>query len=47
MVDVIKNHKEENEFEWDTNSVIDAVCEFLESQGYMAETADCDHHIYI
>lgn len=33
----IERYKSENE-EWDTDSILDAVCEYLEAQGYKCES---------
>lgn len=41
----IEKHKEDNPFEWDTNTVIDIACEHLKTEGYEAETTDYDYCI--
>ena len=42
---VIKEHKEEDPYGWDTNTVIDAACEYLETEGYKAESMSYDYCI--
>lgn len=42
---VIEEYKEENPYEWDTNTVIDVACEYLKTEGYEAETTDYDYCI--
>lgn len=33
--DAIEKYKEENDGEWDTDSIIDIACKHLETEGYM------------
>ena len=42
---VIEEYKEENPYEWDTNTVIDVACEYLKTEGYEAETTSYDYCI--
>lgn len=35
--DAIEKYKKENDGEYDTDSIIDVVCEHLESEGYMRD----------
>lgn len=42
---VIEEYKEENPYEWDTNTVIDVACEYLEIEGFKAEVTDYDYCI--
>ncbi len=42
---VIEEYKDENPYEWDTDTVIDVVCEYLETEGYKAETVGYDYCI--
>lgn len=35
--EVIEEYKKENDGEYDTNSIIDIVCDYLESEGYMCD----------
>lgn len=39
---VIGKYKKENEGEWDTDSILDVVCEFLENEGYMCDCIQPD-----
>ena len=41
----IEEHKEENPYEWDTDTVIDIACEHLKTEGYNAETTSYDYCI--
>ena len=41
---VIEKYKEENP-EWDTDTVIDVACEYLETEGYKTETTGYHHYI--
>lgn len=34
---VIEKYKKENEGEWETDSILDVVCEYLENKGYMCD----------
>lgn len=36
--DAIEKYKKENDGEYDTDSIVETVCEYLENEGYM-----CDH----
>lgn len=42
---VIKDYKEKNPYEWDTNTVVDVACEHLETEGYKAEPISYDYCI--
>ena len=42
MKEAINKHKKENCGEYDTDSITDAVCEHLESEGYMCDYVSAD-----
>jgi len=42
---VIEEYKEENPYEWDTDTIIDIVCEYLKTEGYKTETISYDYCI--
>lgn len=42
---VVEEYKEENLYEWDTDSVIEAACEHLETEGYKTEIISYDYCI--
>lgn len=42
---VIEDYKEEYPYEWDTNTVIDVACEYLETEGYKANPTSYDYCI--
>ena len=42
---VIEEYKEENPYEWDTNTVVDIACEHFKTEGYKAETTSYDYCI--
>ena len=42
---VIEDYKEDNPYEWDTNTIIDVACEHLETEGYKAEPISYDYCI--
>lgn len=41
----IEKYKEENSSEWDTDSIIDIACEYLETEGYMCHAIIPDYEI--
>ena len=41
----IEKHKEEYRDEWDTDSVLNAACEYLETEGYMCHYISPDYEI--
>ena len=41
----IEKYKEENSGEWDTDSVLDVACEYLETEGYMCHFVVPDYEI--
>ena len=42
---VIEEYKEENPYEWDTNTIIDIACKHLKTEGYKTETTSYDYCI--
>ena len=42
---IIEEYKEKNLYEWDTDSVIEAACEYLEVEGYKTEVINYDYCI--
>lgn len=40
--DAIEKYKKENDGEYDTDSIVDVVCEYLESEGYMCDNISED-----
>lgn len=42
---VIEDYKEENSYDWDTNTAIGVACEYLETEGYKAESIGYDYCI--
>lgn len=45
MTKEIVKHKEEAYGEWDTDSVINAACEYLETEGYMCHSVIPDYDV--
>ena len=43
--EAIEKYKEENQYEWDTDTIIDAACEHLKTEGYKTETTSYDYCI--
>lgn len=43
--EVIEKYKAENQYEYDTNSIIDVACEHLETEGYMCYSVIPDYDI--
>lgn len=42
---VIEEYKQENSYEWQTDTIIDIACEHLETEGYKTETISYDYCI--
>lgn len=42
---IIKAHKKEYEDEWDTDSIVNAVWDYLESEGYKCHYVNADYEI--
>lgn len=40
--DTIKKYKRENDGVYDTNSIVNVVCEYLETEGYMCDYVSAD-----
>lgn len=45
MKKAIEKYQEENYDDWDTDSVINAACEYLETEGYMCDYVVPDYAI--
>lgn len=39
----IEDYKKENLNEWDTDSILDTICEYLETEGYMCDSMIPDY----
>ena len=45
MKEEIKKYKIENYGEWDTDSVVEVACEYLETEGYMCHSVIPDYNV--
>jgi len=41
----IEKYKEENPYDWDTDTIIELACEYLKTEGYKAETTGYNYCI--